>query len=334
MILKYKSDDVTPIILRTSIFAPHPRAQSEFLILVLNWLSLPLQGQYQPCLFPSPIHTHPSTHTHTYTHEVTTTTKYFCSTHPLLFPRAHQGSLCPWTIIWDFYQSDTSSLQTHTSLLHSLWLIRLSLKPYSILPFPRKSWRAPPQAVRLHVHDTIVLWSLLLRLLTCLYGRTLLQSDQIITMMWQDMGYAHTKSMPILDNLPSSLSPIIQSYWSSTNQPYEPLTGFLHVPDKFESLWLDKLFPPSWQMSTPCSKFKSTTFHEVSPGPVSTTSIRIDHDIICSNIIPCSEPTVTFTIVSSSSFWVYLPQYTMHSSRVVTGSHHFCASGIGNTVNF
>lgn len=46
-------------------------------------------------------------HAHTHTHTLTVNTKYFCSSHPLLPPRAHEGVVCLCVIMWVFPRSET-----------------------------------------------------------------------------------------------------------------------------------------------------------------------------------------------------------------------------------
>lgn len=165
MILKYKSDNVTPT-LKTSLFSPPSRAQSKLLGLLLNQRSLPLQGLRPLCLLfqhththtPRQTHMHAHPHTPMHTHTLINTIAYLLQL-PLLFPRATEGH-CASAPSRGFFAPDILSFHPCFSPLSSTSLCPISLysSPRSKTPSSRKSARATPQAVRLHSHTTTVLW--------------------------------------------------------------------------------------------------------------------------------------------------------------------------------
>lgn len=137
MILKYKSDDVTPI-LRTSIFASPPRAQSDFLVFGIKLTEPTFTGSISAFL-PSPIHTHPPTHTGTHgplPPSIFVPTPLYCFPEPTKDLRV-PGPAC------GLFLSLTRLLYKPTLLPSILSAsIRLSSRPHPILLSPRKSCRA------------------------------------------------------------------------------------------------------------------------------------------------------------------------------------------------
>ena len=84
--------------------------------------------------------THPCMHAHMCTYMLTTDTKYFCSSHSLLLPRAHQRTLCHHV---DFSQIWNMFISTHVSPLHSCLPHKAFFKAQFKTPLPHEDTQGP-----------------------------------------------------------------------------------------------------------------------------------------------------------------------------------------------